>query len=205
MNKSEKLICIVLGLVLAFYIFNSMRDAKKAREAAAEQALAAQTAAPAPLPARPAEAKPVENAPKASVSVPNVPEKTVVLENGELKLTLSSWGAVVKNATLKEYARNRGAVSESNPALVFDYSSAPLGALEGVAGLAANAAYEVRTLTHLHAPAGLPGRTRGNVPHRPGGPHHAVARVHGDGREQERFAFRRQLGDGRQGRGGRAP
>ena len=147
MNKSEKLICLVLGLVLAVYIFSSMRDAKKARESAAEQVAAAQTAAPVTLPARPAEAKPVETAPKASVSVPNVPEKTVVLENGELKLVLSSWGAVVKNATLKEYARKRGAVSESNPALVFDYSSAPLGTLEGVAGLAPNAAYEVRTLT----------------------------------------------------------
>lgn len=147
MNKSEKLICLVLGLVLAVYIFSSMRDAKKARESAAEQASLAQTApttppAPRAQPAAPVPAPAAEKAP----AVPNVPEKIVTLENDELKLAFSSWGAVVKNATLKQYARDKGPLSDKNPALVFDFASAPLGALEGVAGLAPNAAYEVRTL-----------------------------------------------------------
>lgn len=145
MNKSEKLICVVLGIVLAVYIFNSMRDAKKARESAASapvtqvatnpalQQPAAQTAANA--------AKPVE------LAKPSTPEKVVTLENDELKLAFTSWGAVIKEATLKEYARNKGAVSEENPALVFDFKSAPLGTLEGVPNLAPNAAYEVRNVS----------------------------------------------------------
>ncbi len=153
MNKSEKLICIVLGLVLAVYIFNSMRDAKKARESAASapvtqvatapapQQPAAQTAANAALPTAPATAKPVE------LAKPSTPEKVVTLENDELKLAFTSWGAVIKEATLKEYARNKGAVSEENPALVFDFKSAPLGTLEGVPNLAPNAAYEVRNVS----------------------------------------------------------
>lgn len=153
MNKSEKLICIVLGLVLAVYIFNSMRDAKKARESAASapvtqvatapapQQPAAQTAANAALPAAPAAAKPAE------LAMPSTPEKVVTLENDELKLAFTSWGAVIKEATLKEYARNKGAVSEENPALVFDFKSAPLGTLEGVQNLAPNAAYEVRNVS----------------------------------------------------------
>jgi YidC/Oxa1 family membrane protein insertase len=98
---------------------------------AAAQAPAAVPAAPV---AEPVPAKPVD---------PAVPEKTVVLENDQLRLELSSWGAVVKKVTLKEYARDRGAISDSNPALEFDFSSSPLGALGGVDGVAANAAYRV--------------------------------------------------------------
>ena len=42
MNKTEKLICLVLGAVLAWYVFNGMNEAKKA--AAARQAAIAAAA-----------------------------------------------------------------------------------------------------------------------------------------------------------------
>ena len=148
MNKSEKLICVVLGLVLAFYIFNSMRDAKKARETAAPVAVAqAPVATPEAKPSAAPAPQTVAAEPTKPVAKPSVPEKVVTLENDELKLSFSSWGAVAKQATLKGYARNKGAVTEENPALEYDFSSAPLGAIEGVANLAANAAYEVRNVT----------------------------------------------------------
>ncbi len=150
MNKKEKLICVVLGVVLAVYIFQSMRDAKKARESAASAPVAQVATTPSAAPQQQPVVKPAP-APVAAKSAapekPSVPEKVLTLENAELKLSFSSWGAVIKEATLKDYARNKGAVSEENPPLVFNFESAPLGTIEGVANLAPNAAYEVRNVT----------------------------------------------------------
>ena len=155
MNKTEKLICLILGGVLAWYLFVVQpRDAKARAEYARAQAAAArsqeiseaQTEAQARQPVVEqfgTSAKPDTAAVQARV-VPSVPEETVVLENDELKLELSSWGGVVKNATLKKYARNKGPVSDENPAVALDFSAAPLGELDGVSGLAPNAAYEVK-------------------------------------------------------------
>lgn len=151
MNKFEKLMCAVLGAALAWYVFTEMKKPKP-DPAASEAGVVAQTnavgaassiAVAQNLPA----ARPASE-PSASeiVSVPSVPEKRVVLENGQLKLELSSWGAVVTKATLKEYARDCGEIGEKNPALEFDFSASPLGQLRDVPELAANAAYEVRTV-----------------------------------------------------------
>ena len=157
MNKTEKIICLVLGAVLVWYLFVEMpRQAKERQEASAEAALAASVqgqaptnAAPASAAAQSAVAEPAvisqSAAKEESLPDPTVPERTVVLENDELRLELSTWGAVVKKATLKKYAQGLGPVSEDNPPVVFDFAKAPLGELGGVKGLAPNAAYEVKS------------------------------------------------------------
>lgn len=138
MNKSEKIICLLLGTVLAWYIFSETGKAKERAKQAAEQtavvseqssatnavaAAATQVVSAAPAPAPTVELKkPV---------LPSVPEKFVTLENDDVKLTLSTWGAVVKNVTLKRYAKDCGEVSETNPAVALDFAEAPLGAGTG--------------------------------------------------------------------------
>ena len=156
MNKTEKIICLVLGAVLVWYLFVESPRQSKARQEAAAQAAQAQAAAEAqaatnavvqaaPAPAAAEAAAPAKDIPERKLETPSVPEQVVVLENDELKLELSTWGAVVKKATLKKYAQGLGKVSEENPPVVFDFAASPLGELGGVDGLAPNAAYEVKS------------------------------------------------------------
>ena len=141
MNKTEKLICLVLGAVLAWYIFSEMGKSKEA----AKQAASAQMEMVSNRVDRAASdssnssnssvssASGVARAPKALEAVkPSVPEKIVTLENDEVKLELSTWGAVVKKVTLKKYAKDCGPISEENPPVVLDFSDSPLGAGETV-------------------------------------------------------------------------
>ena len=141
MNKTEKLICLVLGAVLAWYIFSEMGKSKEA----AKQAALAQAEIASNRVDRVASdssdssnssvssASSVARAPKALKAVkPSVPEKIVTLENDEVKLELSTWGAVVKKVTLKKYAKDCGPISEENPPVVLDFSDSPLGAGETV-------------------------------------------------------------------------
>ena len=144
MNKTEKLIVflLVIGLFASFYYSKPKQDTRPQPPPQVQQQVAPAAAVQPVAPvAQPVAAPVVEDVAKE----PSVPEETVVLENDELKLEVSTWGAVVKRATLKRYAKNVGELSEENPALVFDFARAPLGAIEGVAGLAANAAYEVKS------------------------------------------------------------
>ena len=144
MNKTEKLIAFLLaiGLFASFYYSKPKPGARPQPPPQVQQQVAPAAAVQPVAPvAQPVAAPVVEDVAKE----PSVPEETVVLENDELKLEVSTWGAVVKRATLKRYAKNVGELSEENPALVFDFARAPLGAIEGVAGLAANAAYEVKS------------------------------------------------------------
>ncbi len=152
MNKTEKIICLLLGGVLAWYLFLEMPKQQKVQREAAVAAQKAQAAAQAA--AKAANASTAAKADGASVgtgpaalaaetakpALPSTPEEIVVLENDELKLELSTWGAVVKKATLKKYAKGLGPVSEENPAVEFDFSGAPLGQLGG-----AVAAYSVES------------------------------------------------------------
>ena len=164
MNKIEKIICLVLGAVLAWYIWAEMGKAKERAAQVAKVTVSAESSssgnprrntAVSPRSDSRAEtsvaatsvAAETNKTEVAKVALPAVPEKAVVLENSQLKLELSSWGAVVKKATLKEYAKDCGEISEQNPAVVLDFTSAPLGELDGVTGLAPNAAYEVRDVT----------------------------------------------------------
>ena len=141
MNKTEKLICLVLGAVLAWYIFSEMGKSKEA----AKQAALAQAEIASNRVDRVASdfsnssnssvsnASSIASAPKALEAVkPSVPEKIVTLENDEVKLELSTWGAVVKKVTLKKYAKDCGPISEENPPVVLDFSDSPLGAGETV-------------------------------------------------------------------------
>ena len=116
MNKQEKLIVVLLGLVLAGWLWHSFDQSKKEAAARAEREAAqaeiaatntvavaeqAKKAAPAAGTAAPAMAKAPE-LPKPAK--PHKPEQTVVLSNAEVAVTLSSHGAVVKNATPLRHA-----------------------------------------------------------------------------------------------------
>ena len=135
MNKSEKIICLLLGAALAWYVWSEFGRAKERAKYAAAHPAAVAVATNAAAQAEAARTEPAAGeATKAPAAVepapakPSVPEKVVVLENEELKLELSSWGAVVKKATLKKYAKDRGEISDENPPVVFDFSDSPLGA-----------------------------------------------------------------------------
>ena len=178
MNKTEKLICLVLGAILAWWIWSEMGRSKERARIAAEQAAIAATnevekaegnsdsrdknvASPldaakedvtkgdaTQADAAKGDATFLSREKKASTaSLPAIPEKIVTLENDDVKLELSSWGAVVKKVTLKKYAKNCGDISEENPAVVLDFSDSPLGALIGVDGLSENVAYEIKAQT----------------------------------------------------------
>ena len=158
MNKTEKLISILLGIALVFCLMNgrSLKQSDDAapaadgsvastNEVAAAESVASTNAVLAEVMAQAdsVAASASDSLPTAShMPPPSVPEKTVVLENDCLKLELSTWGAVVKRATLKKYAQGLGELSEENPPVVMDYSTSPLGELKSVPGLAQNAAYE---------------------------------------------------------------
>lgn len=153
MNKFEKFACLLLGAGLMWYLFieSPRKAAEKAQaeeNAAApvseEQAASTNSVNVAKTPQQvlpPVEKK--EEVSQVKPKLPAVPEKTIVLENDELKIELSSWGAVVKNAVLKKYARSRGPIGEGNPAVAFDFSSSPLGALEGVSGSSVDSSFDI--------------------------------------------------------------
>ena len=146
MNKTEKLICLVLGAVLAWYIWS---ETGKAKERAAATDVAAivgtneTTAAHQNANVRESDESArmtsgslredsQHSRDSRSVVLPAVPEKIVTLEDDDVKLELSTWGAVVKKVTLKKYAKNCGEVSDENPPVVLDFSDSPLGAGETV-------------------------------------------------------------------------
>ncbi|MBQ0033422.1 MAG: YidC/Oxa1 family insertase periplasmic-domain containing protein [bacterium] len=144
MNKTEKLICVVLGAALAWYIFSEMGKAKER----ASQSQVAEVAAQGDLSSEQPTNRPADQVRNVSTSSvdsvssvvekeqkkvhPSTPEKTVTLENDEVKLELSTWGAVVKKVTLKKYAKDCGPITDENPPVVLDFSDSPLGAGETV-------------------------------------------------------------------------
>ena len=138
MNKIEKIICLVLGGVLAWYIFMEMGKAKEQASQSGEsdsrplvsEAQATNAIVKAEVASRSSGKD--SASPLANVPAPSVPEKIVTLENDEVKLELSTWGAVVKTVTLKKYAKNCGEISAENPPVEFDFSDSPLGAGETV-------------------------------------------------------------------------
>ena len=140
MNRTEKIICILLGAVLAWYIFGQSKNRPQQPQPVAQP--------PAVQEVQPSQAVPAAAEDKAQAVVeqakmPSVPEETVVLENDELKLELSTWGAVVKKATLKKYAKDCGEISEENPAVEFDFSASPLGRLGDIDG---SDGYEIKVV-----------------------------------------------------------
>ena len=151
MNKSEKLIVLVLGLVLAGWIWHSVSEQKKVAEVQAQQAAkAAKEGKDAKVAADSSVSRDSEK-PGASESAsdskkeektpqpaaPRAPEQLVALTNDQIELTFSSRGAVVVKAKMLQYAEKPGALAENNPPVVFDLSAHPALALGGVQGLAA--------------------------------------------------------------------
>ncbi|MGN0853850.1 MAG: YidC/Oxa1 family insertase periplasmic-domain containing protein [Kiritimatiellia bacterium] len=148
MNKQEKLIALLLGLALAGWTWHAISEQKKNAEMARRAAVAAPAtpdgAASRPQPARAEPSAAVgEKKDEAGKPAAKAPERIETLKNDQIELALSTRGAVIKGARMLKYAQNAGALSESNPALVLDFSSAPVLALDGVPGLAADADYEV--------------------------------------------------------------
>ena len=155
MNKTEKLICVLLGIFLCWWVWNSISTQKKEAEAYAKQQVAAQAAAKEAAAKKAAEAaakptseeKPAAKVEPAAPAVPSVPESLVVISNEQETVTLSTWGAVVKKITLSDYRQFPGEPGEDNPETVLDFTENPMLALSGVEGLAANAAYDIKERT----------------------------------------------------------
>ena len=152
MNKTEKIISILLGVALAWFVFTQKTTpppAGRTQPAAAAQNASRTPAAQAVVPAAPAQdaAVPadVPRADAAQPAVPETPEQIVVLENDELKLELSSWGGAVKKAILKKYARNEGEFGEDNPPVEFDFAASALGEVRFGEGRAVVDSYAVES------------------------------------------------------------
>ena len=154
MNKNEKLIVLMLGLVLVWWFWDSFSNQKKIAEAQAKQAAQAQVVKDS------TDAKDVQGAKNLQVAaddakdlrdakpaVPRAPEQLVVLTNGQVELTFSSHGAVITKAKLLKYAMRPGKISDENPPVVFDLAANPALALGGVEGLGLDADYAVAEKT----------------------------------------------------------
>lgn len=144
MNTQEKILAVLLGVALVGWMFYSNKQAAGRVRPDEAAAVAEAPVTPAPVaelaPPAASVALPVEE----TVAVaPSVPEESVTLNGGEMTLTVSSHGAVLKDVTLNAFAARPGKLSDANPPVVFDFSSAPALELLGIPGLAGNAAYRV--------------------------------------------------------------
>ena len=135
MNKAEKIICLVLGAVLAWYIFNETGKAKQSagREAAVAATNQVDEVAVGDEAGRRSTAKAEGARPVLEQAAkPTAPERVVSIENDDVKLELTSWGAGVKQVTLKRFARGCGPLSAENPAVVLDFAASPLGSSDAI-------------------------------------------------------------------------
>ena len=160
MNKSEKIIVAILGLMLVGYFWYSSSQAKKnaaAQKARYEQAVEAQRQA-----AEEAQ-KQAESEPKPAVADPGLaptgqvqvvkkqraPEQIVKLVNDQkgarVEYEFSTWGATLKSATLLEFSQKPGAQGDDNPPFKLDFSDSPALALSGVPGAGADDDWTVQT------------------------------------------------------------
>ena len=164
MNKSEKLMMVLLGLLLAGYVWHSFNQSKKDAEAQAkyQQELAAWEAAHPEEAARErglaegsgagavqtavasAEAQAVPAAPPK----PRLPEQFVSLTNDQVgaraEFVFSTRGAALKAVTLFEFSEKPGLQGEDNPPFRLDFSASPALELSGVPGLDADADWTVQ-------------------------------------------------------------
>ena len=103
-------------------------ESVKPEVAAAEPAIAE---APAETPAA---------APVVEEPVPTTPEKTAVLENEQLKVIVSSRGASIASAELKNY---RTSLDLASQPVVLDFDAARALAYSGIDGLSANSDFDM--------------------------------------------------------------
>jgi len=154
MNKQEKLIAVLLGLLLVAWLFYGQRQAvQHTRQAAQSKTLespSTATAAPA-MPASTTLAPAPTNSPSGQAAaasetvlpVPSTPEEVAELKTDDIALTISSHGAVIKRAVLSRYATLPGKPGEKNPPVTFDFSADPGLELTGLPGLPPNASYHL--------------------------------------------------------------
>ena len=154
MNKSEKLIVVLLGLLLAGWIWHSVSEQKSAakaqvRKTAARQSVQVQAKAPEPDAVKGVrggkDGKPA--AQDARPDMPRAPEKLDTLSNDRMELTFSTRGAAVVKAKMLDYAERPGKISSDNPPVVLDFSAHPALAISGVPGVAADSDYAVAEKT----------------------------------------------------------
>lgn len=144
MNKTEKIISLILGCILAWYIFSQADKNKKAAQEAANTVEIVQK----PIQKEVLnEVGKISSQEKAQTFSPKVPEKIVSLENDELKIDLTTWGGAVKKASLKKYAKGVGELSQDNPPVEFDFSSSMLGILSSEGKPLTEEAYEVTAIS----------------------------------------------------------
>ncbi|MEI7901737.1 MAG: YidC/Oxa1 family insertase periplasmic-domain containing protein [bacterium] len=149
MNKQERIIAILLGVVLAGWVFySSKQNVKQAKEAALHPPATAAGAAATNRLTQTVLAAPVSTADmpvveEAAPAVPSVPEELVTLQGEEMTLVVSSYGAVLKQVTLSAFNAAPGKAGAKNPPVMLDFATAPALELAGVPGLAGNAVYRV--------------------------------------------------------------
>lgn len=147
MNTQEKIIAALMGLTLVIYMMYSgrMNAQRAALSNNSETVVAAtnvtehteQITAAVTAPAKPVAPEPVV------IKAPDKPEEIVEVNVADLKLKLSSHGAVIKSVLLKKYNSKPGEADADKPPVLLDFSRFPGFELQGVPGLAANAAYEI--------------------------------------------------------------
>jgi YidC/Oxa1 family membrane protein insertase len=148
MNKQEKIIALLLGLVLIGWVFMSNRQAVQQAKEAAKKTQTATNGVAAAAASLPSELKAASSAAVATasdpvLSVPSEPEELVELKDAEMALHISSHGAVLKQATLSQFNTHPGKASEKNPSVALDFAASPALELTGLPGLPVNAAYRV--------------------------------------------------------------
>lgn len=155
MNTQEKIIAGLLAVFLVGWLFYSQTQQVKQAKLLAEQRAAQQTVAQqaGTLPSAATQtngAASVLTAPPSSLvetptvavpATPSVPEELVELSDDEVRVSISSHGAVVKSVQLSQFSTKPGKITDANPAFVLDYAAAPALALTGFPGVASNAPY----------------------------------------------------------------
>lgn len=131
MNSDRIIGFTLLALLVGWFLWNSHQQPVQPPVAPAEQPIA--TVATDKIPAPPTTST-------VETSKPTEAEVTYQLESDELILTLSSYGATIRHATLKDY---RQTTNPTSAPVAFDFSKNPALALRGIPGLAPNASYHL--------------------------------------------------------------
>ena len=151
MNKKDLLPVIILALMIPVWIMIDRTfiapkfPAKRPAPAAVEQpdeggTNAVATSVESTIAAAPQVAKTNAEEVVAEVAKPTEEEIVKVLDNGKLRLELTSWGAGIKSATLLNYPELN---EKDSPPVVLDFSDAAALAYDGYPGLGANDAFAV--------------------------------------------------------------